>query len=149
MQDKTSDFVGEAQELSRSWVQAIQGLAEMQFKLLQQLGDMQREQFNRALTAAQDQLKIISQTRDPREFATAQTNLVQNYGQQYVRGIYEAATMMSRTWEDYTAQLQQGVSTAAATMQKATDTATRATQEAMDRSTQSATSTKRSTSKKA
>ena len=49
MQDQTSDIVGEAQALSHAGFQAIQGLAEMQFKLLQQLGDMQREQFNRAL----------------------------------------------------------------------------------------------------
>ncbi len=148
MQDQTSDIVGEAQALSHAGFQAIQGLAEMQFKLLQRLGDMQREQFNRALMAAQDQLRLVSQAKDPSEWATAEATLAHTYGQQYIGSINEAATMMSKAWEEYAGQLQQNVGTATATMQKAVGTATRATQEAMDRATQSATSNKPTTSKK-
>jgi hypothetical protein len=62
---------------------------------------VQREQFSRALEAAHDQLRLVSQVRDPREFASAQAHLVQGYGQQYVDSVNEAVDVISSAWEDY------------------------------------------------
>ena len=109
MQDKSSEVLGEAQTTNRYMYQAVQGLAETQFKILQRLADVQREQFSRALEAARDQLRLVSQVRDPREFASAQAHLVQGYGQQYVDSVNEAVGVISSAWEDYGNQLEKSI----------------------------------------
>ncbi|MGH8503401.1 MAG: phasin family protein [Gammaproteobacteria bacterium] len=146
MRDKGSEFVKEAQEANRSALESIQGLAETQFKILQRLADVQREQFQQAVAAAREQLRLISQVKDPREYASAQAKLVQNYGQEYLKSMNDAVGIMSSAWEAYVKQMEKSVKSAADTFRKAADTTTRGAQKPAGRASQRA--TKGSASKK-
>jgi len=146
MPDKGSEFVNEAQAANRSALESIQGLAETQFKILQRLADVQREQFHQAVAAAREQLRLISQVKDPREYASAQAQLVQNYSQEYLKSMNDAVGIMSSAWEEYAKQMEKSAKSAADTVRKAVDTTIRGAGEAADRASQSA--TKGSASKK-
>jgi hypothetical protein len=128
MQEKGSEFLGEAQQANQATFEAIQGLAETHFKLLQKLADFQRQQFNRALEAARDQLRLVTQAKDPRAWADAQANLVQSYGQRYIERANEAAGLMSTAWQEYQDQFQKAMSAVAGTVRDSADTARRGTQ---------------------
>lgn len=149
MQDKSSESLSEGQAAQRYTYEAIQRLAETQFKILQRLADVQREQFSQALEAARDQLRLVSQVRDPREFASAQAHLVQGYGQQYMDRVNEAVSVISTAWEEYGDQLGKSMNTAANAARSAMDTTTRGAEEAADnataKSTRKGASSKKST----
>jgi hypothetical protein len=145
MQDKRSEFLDETKRANRATFDAVQKLAETHFKLLQNLADVQREQFDRALEAAREQLQLVCQAKDPREFASAQANLLQNYGQRYVQSVNEALTLMSGAWQEYQDQFKKSMSTAADTIGKTAETATRGAQGAAGGAAQS---TKTTASKK-
>jgi predicted nucleic acid-binding protein len=133
MRDKGSEFLNEAEDANRSMYATIQALAETQFKILQRLADVQREQFRQALEAARDQLRLISQVRDPQEFASAQAELVKGYGQQYMDSINEAVNIMSGAWKQYGEQLEKGLTSGADVFRRMADTATRGAEEATSR----------------
>ncbi len=143
-----SQVMGDAQEAGRSMYEAIQGLAETQFKILQQLANVQREQFNQALEAARDQMRLISQMRDPREFASAQADLVKGYGQKYLDSVNEAVSIVSDAWEQYGDQVGKNMQTATDALQRAGQDTMRQTEQAAGSATSGtkrATSTKKST----
>jgi predicted nucleic acid-binding protein len=147
MRDKGSDILNEAEDANRNMYATIQALAETQFKILQRLADVQREQFRQALEAARDQLRLISQVRDPQDFATAQAELVKSYGQQYLDSVNEAMNIMSGAWQQYGEQLEKGLASGADVFRRMTDTATRGAEEASSRAaktTEKAASSKRS-----
>jgi len=58
-------------------------MAEMQFKVLQRLTEVQRAQLNQAAEAVRNQLQLIGTTREPGEFASSRSALVKEFGQKY------------------------------------------------------------------
>jgi hypothetical protein len=145
MADESSQFAGESQEAGRPLYEAMQGLAETQFKILQQLANIQRDQFNQALEAARDQLQLISQMRDPRGFAAAQADLLKGYSEKYLDSVNEAVDIVTQAWEEYGKQVEKSMKTATDAVQRAAQTATRGSQEAMSSATES---TKKASPKK-
>jgi len=127
MQVKSSN---EAQDAHRAMSGAIQGLAETQLSMLQRLADVQCRQFNQAVEAAREQLRLISQAKDPQAFTSAQANLVETYGQQYLNSVNEATGIISRAWEDYRSQLEKSMGTAADLAQRAAGITTAGIEEA-------------------
>jgi phasin family protein len=120
MADNASQFVNEAQEANRYFFAALQGLAGTQAQVVQRLGEVQRGIFNQAVEAANDQLRIMGRTRDPREFATAQADLVKSYGRKYVESVTEAVDIVADAWQDYGDRLEKTMSAAADRTQRAT-----------------------------
>ncbi len=109
----------------------MRGLAGTQFKIMQQLAGVQREQFKQAVETARNQMQLIGQKREPNELASAQAEMVREYGQQYVDSVNKAVGIVSQALEEYGEQLQKGKN-AATDDQQAADTATRGSKEAAD-----------------
>lgn len=112
MADSTAQFANQAQDMTRSMVGAAQGLAETQMNILQRLGEVQQGMMRQSYEAANEQLQIISQIRDPREFASAQAKLVKSHGQKYVDTIKQTVDSLAQAWEDYGNRLESTVNTA-------------------------------------
>jgi hypothetical protein len=145
VQDNILQFVNQTQEVNRCVYDAIEAGARTHFKTMQRLADVQRDVFNQAFGAAGDQLQLVSQFRDPREFASAQANLIKGYGQMYVDCVNEAVDIVSEAWDEYGDQLEQSIHTARDKAQQATHAATQAIKEATNTATES---TKRAASSK-
>jgi hypothetical protein len=137
MASKSSRVAGEAQEVSRSVYEAVQALAETQINVLQQLANIQRDQFTQALETARDQLRLVSQMRDPRAFASAQADLLKDYGQKYLTSVDEAVRIITTAWEEYGDQLGKSMKTATDAFQRAAETAAQGTEEAVRSATAS------------
>lgn len=112
MADNTRQFVNEAQDATRSMYQAMQGITSVQFSIMQRLGDIGRDQFNQAVQVANDQLQLVGKMRDPREFASAQADLVKRHGQRYVDSIKESVGIVAEAWQEYGDRLENGIDTA-------------------------------------
>jgi phasin family protein len=111
MADKTSQFTNTAQEATRSMVEAMQGIAGMQSSILQRLVEVQQNIVKQASEAANEQLQLISRVRDPREFATAQADLVKRHGQLYVEQLKKTVDVIAGVWEEYGDQLAKSANT--------------------------------------
>jgi len=130
MSDDGSQFVKQAQEANRSMGDAMRGLAGTQFKIMQQLAGVQREQFKQAVETARNQMQLIGQKREPHELASTQADLVRQYGQQYVDSVNKAVDIIAQALEEYGEQLQKGKSAATDEVQQAADTAIRGSKKA-------------------
>lgn len=119
MADHHVQFVNQAQQASRSIYETVQGLAETQFAILQRLGGIQQGVLNQAVEATNDQLQLISRVKDPREYASAQAELVKNHGQRYVDSVKEAIDAVSDAWQEYSDRLEKGANTVADKAQRA------------------------------
>jgi hypothetical protein len=119
MADTTIPFVNEAQEATRSVYDTIQGIAGVQVNIVQRLAQVQQDVFNQAFQAAGDQLQLISQIRDPREFASAQRDLAKRYGQRYVDSVKQAVDIIVEGWQEYGDRVEKAATTATSKAQRA------------------------------
>src|SRR5918992_4514475 len=101
MADDTTQFANKAQEATRSMVDAMQGIASVQTQMLKRLGEVQQGVLRQAAEAANEQLQLIGRVRDPREFASAQADLVKRYGQRYVDSVKRSVDIVAEAWEEY------------------------------------------------
>lgn len=122
MVDNTVQFVNQAQDVNRSISEAIQGLTGTQFNIMQRLGDVQRGMFSQAVEAANEQMQVLARIRDPREFATAQADLVKSYGQKYVESVNEAVDIVADAWQEYGEKMEKTVNSVNDKAQKAAST---------------------------
>lgn len=99
-------FADQLQEVSRSVFAAIGGLAETQVNLAQRLGAVQQDVISQIAEATKDQLQVISKVRDPREFASAQAELVKTHGQRYVDSLKQVIDATVKAWQDYGSHLE-------------------------------------------
>jgi phasin family protein len=119
MADNTIPFVNEAQEATRSVYDAIQGLAGVQVNILHRLAQVQQDVFKQAFEATNDQWQLISQVRDPREFASAQADLAKRYGQRYVDSVKKAFDVIVEGWQEYGDRLETSARTVTGKAQRA------------------------------
>jgi phasin family protein len=119
MVDNSAQFANQAQEATRAIFQTVQGGAGKQFNLVQRLGEIQQRLVQQAIEASNEQLRVLTQVRDPRAFADAQADLVKRYGQWYVEYIQQAVDVVAEAWQDYGDRL-------AGTLNTVTDKAQRA-----------------------
>jgi phasin family protein len=119
MADNSAQFANQAQEATRAIFQTVQGGAGKQFNLVQRLGEIQQRLVQQAIEASNEQLRVLTQVRDPRAFADAQADLVKRYGQWYVEYIQQAVDVVAEAWQDYGDRL-------AGTLNTVTDKAQRA-----------------------
>lgn len=99
--DNVTQFANQAQDISRSVYGAFQGIAEVQSNILQRLSGIQQNLIQQAYEATNDQLQVISKVRDPREFASAQADLVKTHGQRYVDSINQVIDVTAEAWKEY------------------------------------------------
>jgi phasin family protein len=119
MTDNTTQLVNQAQDATRSMQQTIQDLVGVQMKVFQRLGEVQRKAFSQAVEATNTQFQLLSRTRDPREFASAQADLVKKYGQRYVDCANQAIDITVQAWQEYGDRLEKTVNTVTDKAQRA------------------------------
>ena len=111
MTDNTTQSVNQAQDATRPMYQTIQGLMGVQMNVFQRLGEVQQKAFSQAVEATNAQFQLLSRTRDPREFASAQADLVKEYGQRYVNCANQAIDITVQGWQEYGDRLEKTVNT--------------------------------------
>jgi len=119
MTDNTTQLVSQAQDATRSVQQTIQDLMGVQMKVFQRLGEVQQKAFSQAVEATNAQFQLLSRTRDPREFASAQADLVKEYGQRYVDCANQAIDITVQGWQEYGDRLEKTVNTVTDKAQRA------------------------------
>ncbi|MGH8624937.1 MAG: phasin family protein [Gammaproteobacteria bacterium] len=119
MTDNTTQLVNQAQDATRSIHQTIQDLMGVQMNVVQRLGEVQQKAFNQAVEATNAQFQLLNRTRDPREFASGQADLVQEYGQRYVDCANQAIDITVQAWQEYGDRLEKTVNTVTDRAQRA------------------------------
>ncbi len=94
-------------EASRTTFDALQGMAEATINVWRQMGDMQRKSYSAAVEASQAQLQLVGKVSAPRKFASAQADLVKQYGKKYVASINETVEVMSQAWQGYSDRIEE------------------------------------------
>ena len=142
MADETTQFINQAQELSRIIYEAIQGMAQMQFNVLQRLAEVQRAQLSQAAEVARNQLQLIATARQPQEFAAAQMDLAKEYGQKYADSMQVTMDIVTQAWREYGERMAQVTASLMGGVQQAAGTATGQAREAAESAKKSTSSTK-------
>jgi hypothetical protein len=111
MADDPTQFANQAQEATRTMVEAMQALAGMQSNILQQLSEIQQGLFKQGAEAANEQLQLLSRVREPREFASAQAELVKRHGQLYADQVKKTTDVIAEAWQEYGQRLEKSANT--------------------------------------
>jgi hypothetical protein len=111
MADDPTQFANQAQEATRTMVEAMQALAGMQSNILQQLSEIQQGLFKQGSEAANEQLQLLARVREPREFATAQAELVKRHGQLYADQVKKTTDVIAEAWQEYGQRLEKSADT--------------------------------------
>ena len=119
MTDNTTQVVNQAQDATRSMQQTIQDLMGVQMNVFQRLGEVQRKAFSQAVEATNAQFQLLRRTGDLREFASAQADLVKEYGQRYVNCVNQAIDVTVQAWQEYGDRLEKTVNTVTDKAQRA------------------------------
>ena len=119
MADNTTQSVNQAQDATCSMQQTIQDLMGVQMNVFQRLGEVQQKAFSQAVKAINAQFQLLSRTCDPREFASAQADLVKEYGQRYVDCANQAIDITVQAWQEYGDRLEKTVNTVTDKAQRA------------------------------
>ena len=112
MADDPTQFANQAQEATRTMVEAMQALAGMQSNILQQLSEIQQGLFKQGAEAANEQLQLLARVREPREFASAQAELVKRHGQLYADQVKKTTDVIAEAWQEYGQRLEKNANTA-------------------------------------
>jgi hypothetical protein len=80
---------------------AFRGMAEPQHNILQKLTGVSANQFNLVMEAANEQMQLIGQVRDPKQYAWAQAGLLKNHGQRYVDSVKDSVNIIVEAWRQY------------------------------------------------
>jgi hypothetical protein len=111
MADDPTQFANQAQEATRTMVEAMQALAGMQSNILQQLSEVQQGLFKQGSEAANEQLQLLARVREPREFAAAQAELVKRHGQLYADQVKKTTDVIAEAWQEYGQRLEKSANT--------------------------------------
>ncbi|MGH8579621.1 MAG: phasin family protein [Gammaproteobacteria bacterium] len=119
MTDNATQFVNQAQDATRSIHQTIHDLLGVQMNVFQRFRDVQQKAFSQAVEATNAQFQLLSRARDPREFASAQADLLQEYGQRYVDCANQAIDITVQAWQEYGDGVEKTVNTVTDKAQRA------------------------------
>ena len=111
MADDPTQSTNKAQEATRSMVDAMQGIASMQANMLQRLSEIQQGLLKQGSEAANEQLQLLSRVREPREFASAQAELVKRHGQLYADQVKKTTDVIAEAWQEYGQRLEKSANT--------------------------------------
>jgi hypothetical protein len=111
MADDPTQFANQAQEATRTMVEAMQGIAGMQANMLQRLSEVQQGLFKQGSEAANEQLQLLARVREPREFAAAQAELVKRHGQLYADQVKKTTDVIAEAWQEYGQRLEKSANT--------------------------------------
>jgi hypothetical protein len=111
MADDPTQFANQAQEATRTMVEAMQALAGMQSNILQRLSEVQQGLLKQGAEAANEQLQLLSRVREPREFASGQAELVKRHGQLYVEQLQKTTDVIAEAWQEYGQRLEKSANT--------------------------------------
>jgi phasin family protein len=107
MANNPTHFVSQAQNT----IGSLHDLMVVQMNVFQRLSEVQQKAFDQAVEATKAQLQLLSLAPDPREFASAQADLVKEYGQRYVDCTNQAIEVTLLAWEEYGDRLGKNVNT--------------------------------------
>lgn len=107
MANNPTHFVSQAQNT----IGSLHDLMVVQMNVFQRLSEVQQKAFDQAVEATKAQLQLLSLAPDPREFASAQADLVKEYGQRYADCTNQAIEVMLQAWEEYGDRLGKNVNT--------------------------------------
>lgn len=119
MADNTVEFANRAEDATRSMYNAAQQFIGVQYNTAQRLAEIQQGVFKQTIEAANDQLQVISRIRDPREFASAEAELVKTHGQRYVDSVTRIVDIVAEGWQEYGDRLEKGVYSATDKVERA------------------------------
>ena len=111
MADDPTQFANQAQEATRTMVEAMQALAGMQSNILQRLSEIQQGLLKQGAEAANEQLQLLSRVREPREFASGQAELVKRHGQLYADQVKKTTDVIAEAWQEYGQRLEKSADT--------------------------------------
>ena len=111
MADDPTQFANQAQEATRTMVEAMQALAGMQSNILQRLSEVQQGLLKQGAEAANEQLQLLSRVREPREFASGQAELVKRHGQLYADQVKKTTDVIAEAWQEYGQRLEKSANT--------------------------------------
>ena len=111
MADDPTQFANQAQEATRTMVEAMQGIAGMQANMLQRLSEVQQGLLKQGAEAANEQLQLLSRVREPRESASAQAELVKRHGQLYADQVKKTTDVIAEAWQEYGQRLEKSANT--------------------------------------
>ena len=120
MADDPTQFANQAQEATRTMVEAMQALAGMQSNILQRLSEIQQGLLKQGAEAANEQLQLLSRVREPREFASGQAELVKRHGQLYADQVKKTTDVIAEAWQEYGQRLEKSADTVTAKAPSAT-----------------------------
>jgi Phasin protein len=120
MADTTTQSANQAQEATRSILQATQNSVGMQLNVMQRLGEIQQRLVRQAIEAGQEQLPLAGKVLDPRAFADAEAELVKRHGQRYVESVQEACDVIAEAWQDYGKRVEETFHTVTIKARRAT-----------------------------
>ncbi len=106
MADNAAQFANNTQDVARSILDTVRGVTEIQFKIFQELGGVQQNIFRGAVQAGSEQLQLVSRVRDPREFASAQADLLKKHGQRYADSVKQAVDVVAEAWQEHADRLK-------------------------------------------
>lgn len=112
MANNDAQYTSQAQHIAQSLYGSMQSMVETQINVLQRLGGVQQSAFQQAIEAVNDQLQLLGRVRDPREYASAQADLVKEHGQRYVDSIKQAIDITAEGWRAHADRLEQAVNRA-------------------------------------
>lgn len=102
-----TQFTNQAQDISRSMFGAFQGITEVQSNILQRLSGIQQNLIQQAFEATNDQLQVWSKMNDPREFASAQADLIKTHGQRYADTVKQAVDVTVEAWQEIGSRVEE------------------------------------------
>ncbi len=111
MAHDTTQFASKAQQAAGSMLDAMQGLASIQTSMLQRLSEVQQDLLRQAAAAANEQLQLLGRVKDPREFASAQADLIKRHGQLYTEQLKAATQVIASAWEEFGTRLEKSANT--------------------------------------
>jgi phasin family protein len=122
MANNAVEFTKRAEDATRTIYNAAQELLGVQYNTAQRLAEVQQGVLNHTIEAANDQLQVIGRVRNPREFASAQAELVKTYGQRCVDSLKRTVDIVAEGWQEYGDRLEKGVNAATDKVQRTAST---------------------------
>jgi hypothetical protein len=101
MSYNSEQYGNQTQAAARSFQEVFQGLAETHIHVFRQLGARQQDMVKQAAEAINEQVQLVSRVRDPREFASAQANLVIRHGQRYAESLQQTVDIVAEAYQAY------------------------------------------------
>jgi phasin family protein len=109
------EIIDQWTKLTRSTLDAVKELAELNTKLLERTSEQQFELANASLDAGLKGVQLVSEPRSYKDFISGQTALVTEYGDRVLKSVRRSNEVAAELREEYAAWIDGKVREAART----------------------------------